>query len=166
MAGRDQAKVSERAAWQQAIDEMYALVADEIRNRAGQPLKPVSFGTSGWRGLLGKELFVRSVAVVTAAILSLYKKAEQDGELADALGMAFDTRMLARKTPQPGRDEGRGFDRHCAARSPGRAGPPVARHGGSGYDNAGVLRRSRCFSALRDSPEAGEIDKYIELASK
>ena len=73
VAGRDQAKVSERAAWQQAIDEMYALVADEIRNRAGQPLKPVSFGTSGWRGLLGKELFVRSVAVVTAAILSLYK---------------------------------------------------------------------------------------------
>ena len=37
VAGRDQAKVSERAAWQQAIDEVYALVADEIRNRAGQP---------------------------------------------------------------------------------------------------------------------------------
>ena len=71
VAGRDQAEGSERAAWQQAIDEVYALVADEIRNRAGQPLKPVSFGTSGWRGLLGKELFVRSVAVVTAAILSL-----------------------------------------------------------------------------------------------
>lgn len=96
VAGRDQAEGSERAAWQQAIDEVYALVADEIRNRAGQPLKPVSFGTSGWRGLLGKELFVRSVAVVTAAILSLYKKAEQDGELAGALGVASFAEMRER----------------------------------------------------------------------
>ncbi len=73
--------------WQQAIDGVYRLVEDEILTNAGQPLHAIKFGTSGWRGMLGKELFLRSVAVVTAAILSLYRDAEQDEALRSALGI-------------------------------------------------------------------------------
>ena len=88
VAKRNEAGADERPAWQRGIDDVYALVADEIRTREGQPKNPVSFGTSGWRGTIGKDLFVRSVAVVTAAILTLYKDAEQDAALREALGVS------------------------------------------------------------------------------
>jgi len=73
--------------WQQAIDGVYRRIEDEILTNNNQPLQPIKFGTSGWRGMLGKELFLRSVAVVTAAILSLYRDAEQDKALREPLGI-------------------------------------------------------------------------------
>ena len=85
-----------REHWQKGIDSVYALLAEEMRSNAGQPKSPVSFGTSGWRGLLGKDLFVRSVAVVTAAILTLYRDAESNPELATALGVANFAEMQER----------------------------------------------------------------------
>ena len=60
VAEREKAVAAERPQWQEAIDEVYALVADEIRNHAAQPSQAISFGTSGWRGTLGKDLFLRS----------------------------------------------------------------------------------------------------------
>lgn len=88
VAGRAEATDQhQRQQWQLAIDKIYDLVAQEILTNAGQPLQPIKFGTSGWRGMLGKELFLRSVAVVTAAILSLYRDAEQDEALREALGV-------------------------------------------------------------------------------
>ena len=88
VAEREQAEEADCAAWQTGIDGVYALVANEIRERRGLPKSPVSFGTSGWRGTIGKDLFVRSVAVVTAAILTLYKDAESDAALREALGVS------------------------------------------------------------------------------
>lgn len=88
VAGRSAAgDAHQRQIWQQAIDGMYRLVEDEICTNPGQPLQAIKFGTSGWRGMLGKELFLRSVAVVTAAILSLYRDAEHDAALREALGV-------------------------------------------------------------------------------
>ncbi len=93
---REKAAAAERPQWQTAIDQVYALVSDEIRNNAGQPSQAISFGTSGWRGVLGKDLFVRSVAVVTAAILTLYKDAEANPSLHDSLGVSSFAEMQER----------------------------------------------------------------------
>ena len=73
--------------WQAAIDHIYALLADELKNRRGEPKSPIAFGTSGWRGILGKDIFCRSVAVVTAAILAMYKEAETREDLQKALAV-------------------------------------------------------------------------------
>jgi len=70
-----------------AISNMYELVRDEINTNAGQPVSAVKFGTSGWRGILGKDLNVHTVACVTAAILSLYKDLENGRELQEATGI-------------------------------------------------------------------------------
>ncbi len=75
-----------RQLWQEAIDGVYALVDNEIRSRKDQPLNPVKFGTSGWRGLIGKDLFVKSVAQVTMAITELYR-GTINPELGQALGI-------------------------------------------------------------------------------
>jgi len=73
--------------WQEYIDKTYALLLDEMLTNTGQPKTPVKFGTSGWRGLLGKDLFVRSVSFVTAAIVELYTAAEHEPDLIPLLGI-------------------------------------------------------------------------------
>jgi len=72
--------------WQKAIDTVYLLIEDEIRTNSAPPTEIVKFGTSGWRGQLGKDIFVRSVACVTAAIVEMYLTA--DDKLLGALGVA------------------------------------------------------------------------------
>lgn len=71
--------------WQDAINQAYALLDDEIATNDEPPISPVSFGTSGWRGILGKDLFVKSVAQVTEAIVSLYADGAEP-ELSGLLG--------------------------------------------------------------------------------
>ncbi len=73
--------------WQEGIDRVYALVRDEILTNTNPPQTTVKFGTSGWRGLLGKDINVHSVACVTAAILSLYREADHDPDMQAALGV-------------------------------------------------------------------------------
>lgn len=72
---------------QSKIDQVYKLVLDELRNRQGRPLHPVKFGTSGWRGMIGKDFFVESVARVTTAIVEMYGELDNRPELAAALGV-------------------------------------------------------------------------------
>ena len=74
--------------YQKKIAEVYDEVMKEVRANNGPPVSPISFGTSGWRGIIGKDLFARSVAVVTYAIIDLYREAAADKELAAALGVA------------------------------------------------------------------------------
>lgn len=71
-----------------AIARAYTLVEDEIRTNNGLPTKEVSFGTSGWRGIIGKDLFLKSAGQVTQAIVDLYRELDTDNSLADLLGVA------------------------------------------------------------------------------
>jgi phosphomannomutase len=77
-----------RSGWQQAIDRVYSLLEDEIRHNSKAPSQPVKFGTSGWRGLLGKDLCVSSVSRVALAIGEMYREAATDQDLREALGVA------------------------------------------------------------------------------
>ncbi len=72
---------------QQRIDAVYELVLDEIISNDGPPVQPVKFGTSGWRGILGKDFFCRSVSQVTEAVVAVYRSAAANNELRTALGV-------------------------------------------------------------------------------
>jgi len=73
---------------QDALDEIYGLLADEIEHNQGRPRHRISFGTSGWRGHLGKDVFVHSAGCVTSAIIDLYLEAEAQPELLKHLGVS------------------------------------------------------------------------------
>ncbi len=75
------------AALQREIDAVYELVRTEIVENPGPPVSPVKFGTSGWRGILGKDLFVKSVSQVTRAIIAMYEELGGSPRLAEALGV-------------------------------------------------------------------------------
>jgi phosphomannomutase len=75
------------ADWQGQIDQVYALIGDELMSNKGRPRSPVSFGTSGWRGIIGKDLFAKSVAQVTLAIIVTYRELLVSDELAPVLGV-------------------------------------------------------------------------------
>ncbi|MEA2083627.1 MAG: phosphoglucomutase [Thermodesulfobacteriota bacterium] len=77
----------EYSAWQTEIDRIYELVLDELKNNQGKPITPVKFGTSGWRGIIGKDVFRRSVSMVTESIVQLYHEMSDSKELKDALGV-------------------------------------------------------------------------------
>ncbi|KJS01085.1 MAG: phosphoglucomutase [Desulfobulbaceae bacterium BRH_c16a] len=80
-------KQKEGDVWQPAITAAYALLLAEIIENRQNPVQAISFGTSGWRGKLGKDIFLRSVALVTEAILQMYESAESDAELSLQLGV-------------------------------------------------------------------------------
>ena len=73
--------------WQEEIDRIYEFIRDELIKNQAKPITPVKFGTSGWRGIIGKDLNVMSVSQVTQAIVSLYHEVEGNSELAEALGV-------------------------------------------------------------------------------
>ncbi len=73
--------------WQTAIDKVYALIEDEITYSRARSISQIKFGTSGWRGLLGKDLSKKTVSQVALAITNLYKS-DISGELQDALGVS------------------------------------------------------------------------------
>ena len=72
---------------QDEIEKVYLLVADELQNNSMQPKSEVKFGTSGWRGIIGKDLFTKSVALVTRAIISIYEEMDTATPLGKALGV-------------------------------------------------------------------------------
>ena len=73
---------AEHSALQREIDGVYELIHDEVINNRNQPTTPIKFGTSGWRGIIGKDIFVASVTRVTMAIAAMYKELEDSAELA------------------------------------------------------------------------------------
>ncbi|MFT5699276.1 MAG: phosphomannomutase [Desulforhopalus sp.] len=72
---------------QQHIDRLYALLLDEIKNNINNPVQEIAFGTSGWRGILGKDIYARSVAQVTRGIVEMYEELGSDHTLASLLGV-------------------------------------------------------------------------------
>jgi phosphomannomutase len=74
--------------WQNEIDELYVRVADEIKTSIKRPVREIKFGTSGWRGILGKDLTCKTIKQVTQAIVSVYESLKNNQELAKALGVS------------------------------------------------------------------------------
>ncbi|NTW88657.1 MAG: phosphoglucomutase [Desulfobulbaceae bacterium] len=72
----------------EGIARAYVLVEDEIRTNTKPPSKPISFGTSGWRGTIGKDISLHTVGLVTQAIVAMYRNLDQDNSLAASLGVA------------------------------------------------------------------------------
>lgn len=70
------------------ISDVYSLIEEEIRENDGRPVSDVNFGTSGWRGILGKDIFIKSVTAVTAAIVRLYESLDKSPELIPYLGVS------------------------------------------------------------------------------
>lgn len=73
--------------WQSKIDEVYELLLDEICSNSSIPTESIKFGTSGWRGKLGKDVFAGSVACVTEAIVDMYRSAVNNKGLLAHLGV-------------------------------------------------------------------------------
>jgi phosphomannomutase len=82
--------------WQKEIDKIYELVRDEIVTNPDKPRTPVKFGTSGWRGIIGKDLCVKSVRQVTHAIVSVYEDVAGNAELVKALGVEMFSEVQTR----------------------------------------------------------------------
>ncbi|MDD5702890.1 MAG: hypothetical protein PHU23_12670 [Dehalococcoidales bacterium] len=76
-----------RAFYQKEIDGIYSLVRDEILTSQARPISPVKFGTSGWRGIIGKDLTVKSVSQVTQAIVNMYRELDNGSALGPSLGI-------------------------------------------------------------------------------
>lgn len=77
----------EGADWQPVLTESYALLAAEIQENREMPTQEVSFGTSGWRGKLGKDINQFSVAGVTLAIVKMYEELGENQQLRRLLGV-------------------------------------------------------------------------------
>jgi phosphomannomutase len=73
--------------WKQPLDEAYELLFSELSDNRDSPVEKVKFGTSGWRGILGKDIFAQSVCFVTTAIIELYETLESEPELIPFLGV-------------------------------------------------------------------------------
>lgn len=73
--------------WQEEINRVYDLIGDELVTNQKKPATPVKFGTSGWRGFIGKDLNIKTVSQVTQAIIKLYQDLENNTDLAEALGV-------------------------------------------------------------------------------
>lgn len=80
-------KQSEGDVWQQSLDAAYQLVLQEIKENCSKPTQTIAFGTSGWRGKLGKDIFCHSVALVTTAIVQMYEAVDSEAELGSLLGV-------------------------------------------------------------------------------
>ncbi len=55
---------------------------------------PVKFGTSGWRGIIGREVTFRNVRIVTSALIDTLREDHAD---VDLIVIGYDTRMLSEK---------------------------------------------------------------------
>lgn len=69
------------------LSKLYDQLLQQLINNNNDPAQTISFGTSGWRGILGKDIFVRSVAQVTQAIVEMYLAVDSEPDLAELLGV-------------------------------------------------------------------------------
>lgn len=73
--------------WQKKIDHVYQMVEDEIKSNTNPPITAVKFGTSGWRGIIGKDINLYTVKLVTRAIAQMYLDLDHNTALAGDLGI-------------------------------------------------------------------------------
>lgn len=73
--------------FQEQIEAVYDRIRLQILQNDHPPRQRISFGTSGWRGIIGTDIFVKSVDVVTRAIIDMYGAMAQNPALKTALGV-------------------------------------------------------------------------------
>lgn len=72
---------------QKHIELIYNQIQTVITTNHARPCKPIKFGTSGWRGIIGDDINCHTVNVVTQAIVEMFKDIGHNTELDDALGI-------------------------------------------------------------------------------
>ncbi|MEN8256721.1 MAG: phosphoglucomutase [Thermodesulfobacteriota bacterium] len=72
---------------QEKIEQVYTKIEKEIKSNDKPPRTPVKFGTSGWRGIIGKDINLYTVKLVTRAIAQMYLDLQHNQELAGQLGV-------------------------------------------------------------------------------
>ncbi|MBU1565399.1 MAG: phosphoglucomutase [Proteobacteria bacterium] len=80
-------KKNEGQVWHEPLAAAYQLLFKEIRDNHRAPAEVISFGTSGWRGKLGKDINACSTALVTSAIVQMYENLQTDPSLKGPLGV-------------------------------------------------------------------------------
>ncbi len=70
-----------------SLSQVYACIEDEIKTNKECPAVPVKFGTSGWRGIIGKDITQHAVQIVTLAIVKMYEDLNHAARLAADLGV-------------------------------------------------------------------------------
>lgn len=73
---------------QKKIDFVYSKITEEITTNTNPPITSVKFGTSGWRGVIGKDINVYTVRLVTRAIAQMYLDLQHNQDLTDDLGIS------------------------------------------------------------------------------
>lgn len=71
----------------QLLAKVYQYVDDEIVHNKNIPVSPVKFGTSGWRGIIGKDITNHTVQIVTLAIIQMYEQLDHNDDLSQDLGI-------------------------------------------------------------------------------
>ena len=80
-------KQQEENVWEKPLADAYGLLFAEMRDSRLDPVETIAFGTSGWRGILGKDIFVRSAMLVTTAIVKMYESLATESTLRELLGV-------------------------------------------------------------------------------
>ncbi len=73
---------------QNGINDTYKCIENEIITNEARPVSNVKFGTSGWRGIIGKDIYNKSVAQVAQAIVQLYSELDDSANIAEFLGVS------------------------------------------------------------------------------
>ncbi len=70
-----------------SLKQVYNCIETEIINNKARPASPVNFGTSGWRGTIGKDITQHTVQIVTLAIIEMYEQLDHSQVLSSDLGI-------------------------------------------------------------------------------
>lgn len=74
--------------YQEHINTVYGRIRKKIIENINPPSTVIKFGTSGWRGIIGDDIYCHSVAIVTQAIIEMYKNIGNNDQLDSELDIA------------------------------------------------------------------------------
>ncbi len=78
---------AERTQLSQLLAKVYKCVDHEIVNNKNRPVNQIKFGTSGWRGIIGKDFTNHTVQIVTLGIIKMYEQLDHYDTLSADLGV-------------------------------------------------------------------------------
>nr|MBF0221002.1 phosphoglucomutase [Desulfobulbaceae bacterium] len=82
------AKSQSYSLYQEHINTVYGRVRKKILSNTNPPSTSIKFGTSGWRGIIGDDIYCHSVGIVTQAIINMYQSIGNNAQLDSELNVA------------------------------------------------------------------------------